>query len=140
MRSKIAQSILDETPEEVRIFVRKYGDIVVRVNQLLREKGFTQKELAGKLDKTPSEISKWLNGDHNFTLRSIAKLEAILGEPILIVAKRQPAVFILSVKNGSSQSLSAVRGNRMPTVVPNKIYTTTPGEMSIANEMMEQYN
>lgn len=140
MRSKIAQRIVDETPQEVRIFVRKYGDIVVRINQLLREKGYTQKELASKLDKTPSEISKWLNGDHNFTLRSIAKLEAILGEPILIVAKRQPTVFILSVKNGSSQSLLAVRGNRMPTIVLNKSYTTTPSETSIANEMIEQYN
>jgi len=108
MRSKIAQRIIDETPKEVRIFVRKYGDIVIRVNQLLREKGFTQRDLAGKLDKTPSEISKWLNGDHNFTLRSISKLEAILGEPILTVAKRQPAVFVLSVTNGSSQRLLAV--------------------------------
>jgi transcriptional regulator with XRE-family HTH domain len=140
MRSKIAQRIIDETPKEVRIFVRKYGDIVIRVNQLLREKGFTQRDLAGKLDKTPSEISKWLNGDHNFTLRSISKLEAILGEPILTVAKRQPAVFVLSVTNGSSQRLLALRGIRMPTTVPNKFYTTSPSELSIANEMMEQYN
>lgn len=140
MRSKIAQRIIDETPKEVRIFVRKYGDIVIRVNQLLREKGFTQRDLAGKLDKTPSEISKWLNGDHNFTLRSISKLEAILGEPILTVAKRQPAVFVLSVTNGSSQRLLAVRGTHMPTTVSNKFYTTSPSELSIANEMIEQYN
>src|SRR5882762_1588198 len=104
MRSKVAKKILSETPQDVRIFVRKYSDIVVRVNQLLREKGFTQKDLATKLDKTPSEISKWLTGDHNFTLRSIAKLEAILGEPILVVAKRQPAVFVLSVQNGSTKN------------------------------------
>ena len=88
MRSKIAQRILDKTPKDVDIFVRLYADIVLRVNQLLKEKGYTQKALAEKLDKKPSEIHKWLNGDHNFTLRSIAKLEAELGEPILQVPKR----------------------------------------------------
>jgi transcriptional regulator with XRE-family HTH domain len=88
MRSKIAQLILDETPKEVHIFVRKYGDIVVRINQLLREKGFTQKQLADQMKKTPSEISKWLGGDHNFTLRSLAKLEAELGAEIIYVPKK----------------------------------------------------
>lgn len=88
MRSKIAQRIMDETPKEVRIFVRKYGDIVVRINQLLREKGYTQKNLAEKMDKTPSEISKWLSGEHNFTLRSLAKLEAELDADIFYVPKK----------------------------------------------------
>lgn len=89
MRSKTFQRILDKTPEEVKIFVRHYGDIVVRINELLEEKGYTQKQLAEKMDKKPSEISKWLNGQHNFTLRSIAKLEAELGAPILYVPKRK---------------------------------------------------
>jgi transcriptional regulator with XRE-family HTH domain len=88
MRSKVAQRILNETPEEVRVFVRKYGDIVVRVHQLLREKGWSQKDLAEKLDKTPSEVSKWLSGDHNFTLKSLSKLEVELGASIIYVPKK----------------------------------------------------
>jgi hypothetical protein len=36
MRSKIAKQILDETPKETRIFVRRYTDIVVRMNELLK--------------------------------------------------------------------------------------------------------
>lgn len=89
MRSKIFQEILDETPKDVEIFVRLYADIVLRVNQLLKEKGLTQRALAEKLDKSPSEIHKWLSGDHNFTLRSLAKLEAELGETLLEVPKPQ---------------------------------------------------
>ena len=54
---------------------------------MLAQEGYTQKDLADKLQKRPSEISKWLNGDHNFTLRSIAKLEAELGEVLLEVPK-----------------------------------------------------
>lgn len=80
--------MMAKMPEDVKIFVDKYADIVVRINQLLKEKGYSQKDLAEKLDKRPSEISKWLNGDHNFTLRSIAKLEAELGETILYVPRQ----------------------------------------------------
>jgi transcriptional regulator with XRE-family HTH domain len=88
MISKIFQEVLDETPEHVDIFVRLYADLTVRINELLRKKGITKEELADRLDKSPSEISKWLSGEHNFTLRSLAKLSAELGEPLLEVPKR----------------------------------------------------
>lgn len=88
MKSKVAERMMVKMPEDVKIFVDKYADIVVRINQLLKEKGLSQKSLAEKMDKKPSEISKWLNGEHNFTIRSIAKLEAELGETILYVPTR----------------------------------------------------
>ena len=83
MRSKIAKKIQAETPPEVRIFVRLYTDIVVRINALLAAKGYTQKDLSDKMKKKPSEINKWLKGTHNLTLKTLAKLEAELGEPIV---------------------------------------------------------
>ena len=43
MRSKIFQEILDETPEDVEIFVRLYADLVVRINQLLLENNISKK-------------------------------------------------------------------------------------------------
>ena len=88
MRSEIARKIQDETPEEVRIFVRQYTDIVLRINQILQEKGYTQKDLAERMNKKPSEINKWLKGNHNLTLKTLAKLEAELGEPIISVPIR----------------------------------------------------
>lgn len=87
MRSNIARKIQEETPEEVRIFVRQYTDIVIRINDLLLAKGYTQKDLAEKLKKRPSEINKWLKHPHNLTLRTLAKLEAELGEPIISTPK-----------------------------------------------------
>ncbi|RZK01775.1 MAG: XRE family transcriptional regulator [Flavobacterium sp.] len=92
MRSKILQDILNETPKEVEIFVDKYTGLVLRINTILKEKGYTQAKLAEKLGKRPSEIHKWLSGDHNFTLRSVAKLEAELGEMLLEVPHRKPVV------------------------------------------------
>jgi len=89
MRSKIAKRILDKTPKSTKIYVRLYGDIVVRIHELIEEKGLNQKQLAEGMNKKPSEISKWLNGEHNFTLRSLAKLEAELGEPIIQVPNQK---------------------------------------------------
>ncbi len=43
MRSKVAQRIQNETPDEVRIFVRQYTDIVLRINKILKANGYTQK-------------------------------------------------------------------------------------------------
>ena len=88
MRSKTVDRLLKSTPKDVKIFVDWYADLVVRINQLLRENDITKKELAEKLDKKPSEISKWLSGEHNFTLRSLAKLSSELGEPLLEVPKK----------------------------------------------------
>ncbi|NLH62523.1 MAG: helix-turn-helix transcriptional regulator [Ignavibacteriales bacterium] len=82
--------MLQSTPKDVEIFVDWYADLVVRINQLLREKNLSKKELAERMDKRPSEISKWLSGEHNFTLRSLAKLSAELGEPLLEVPNRKP--------------------------------------------------
>ncbi len=95
MRSKVFQRIIENTPKDVDIFVDWYADLLVRINQLLRENNISKKELAEKLEKSPSEISKWLSGEHNFTLRSLAKLSAELGEPLMEVPKRKPhAAFI----------------------------------------------
>lgn len=95
MRSKTVDRLLKSTPKDVEIFVDWYADLVVRINQLLREQDITKKELAEKMDKKPSEISKWLSGEHNFTLRSLAKLSAELGEPLLEVPKKKaPSAFV----------------------------------------------
>ena len=99
MRSKIAQRILDKTPKEVEVYVRLYANIVARIHELLKEKGITQKSLAEGMGKKPSEISKWLNGEHNFTLKSLAKLEVELGEPLIAVPKRE------TFSHGSQKSL-----------------------------------
>jgi len=88
MRSKVAQRIQNETPEEERIFVRQYTDIVLRINQILHSKGYTQKDLANKMNKRPSEINKWLKGNHNLTLKTLARLEAELGEPIISISTK----------------------------------------------------
>jgi transcriptional regulator with XRE-family HTH domain len=87
MRSTVAKKIIKETPAEIRIFVRHYSDIIVRIHQLMNKQGLSQKDLADRLKKRPSEINKWLKGNHNLTLKTLSKLEAELGEPIIFTKK-----------------------------------------------------
>lgn len=88
------------------IFVRKYVQIVKRINFLLEQKKLKQKDLAKTLGKSESEISKWLGGEHNLTLRSIAKLEAALGEEIIHIPVENEMKNYIGWKKTSVPALS----------------------------------
>lgn len=72
-------------PEDVERFVDKNLDISQQVYALIKSKGLkNQNELAKMLGKSNAEVSKWLSGTHNLTLRSIAKMEAALDADIIM--------------------------------------------------------
>ena len=59
--------------------------IVHYLFQRLEEKRMTQKDLPVVIRIPEAEMSKWLSGMHNYTLRSIAKLQVVLGESVVMV-------------------------------------------------------
>jgi transcriptional regulator with XRE-family HTH domain len=83
-KSKIVERLKAKILPENRIFVKKNLEISEQVTALLKEKKWSQKELAIRLGKSESEVSKLLSGLHNLTLKSISKLEAELGSDIII--------------------------------------------------------
>ncbi|TVR89988.1 MAG: XRE family transcriptional regulator [Saprospirales bacterium] len=89
MKTSKASSFFErEIKPENKLFVDNSLDIAVEVNKILDEYGWTQKDLAKKLGKSESEVSKWLSGLHNLTLKSISKIEAVLGRKIIEVPSR----------------------------------------------------
>lgn len=74
-------------PEDVKIYVKWQADLTALLLDALDAHGLTRSELAQRLEKSPSEISKWLSGDHNFTLRSLAKIQAELNTTIVEIPK-----------------------------------------------------
>lgn len=82
-KSKVVDRLRAKILPENRIFVRKNLEISEQVSALLKERGWSQKELAARLGKSESEVSKLLSGLHNLTLKSIAKLEAELESDII---------------------------------------------------------
>jgi transcriptional regulator with XRE-family HTH domain len=65
------------TPTELS----KYVDISMAIKRhfvnFVNSPQCKQKDIASNLGKHESEISKWLSGEHNLTLKSIIKLEAV---------------------------------------------------------------
>ena len=77
-------SFFDGVNEDSDQYVDRSIEISERILSLIAQRETSQKELAKKLNKSQSEISKWLSGVHNFTVKTIAKLEVALGEPIIL--------------------------------------------------------
>ena len=79
----MAQSCKPEIREEIRLTMA----ISDRLDDLMRQKGMSKVELAKALHKRPSEVTRWLSGQHNFTLRTIAILTSFFGASLVEVAR-----------------------------------------------------
>ncbi len=59
--------------------------ISTRIYDLMTQKGLSKAEFARSIGKRPCEITKWLSGQHNFTLATLGMLSAFFGKPIITV-------------------------------------------------------
>ena len=63
---------------EIDKFIEKNLEIVDKVHNTLKERNLSKADFAKLLGKKPSEVSRWLTGMHNLTLKSIIKMETAL--------------------------------------------------------------
>jgi transcriptional regulator with XRE-family HTH domain len=54
-----------------------------RINDLMVQRGLSKQQFAQALGKRPSEVTKWLSGQHNFTIRTLTLLSTFFGEPLV---------------------------------------------------------
>jgi transcriptional regulator with XRE-family HTH domain len=85
MVSNYFQKAVSEVKPETEIFVKHYLDITTCILNLMEERGMTQKDLADALNKNASEINRWFKSDHNLTLKTLSKIEALFGVSIIEV-------------------------------------------------------
>lgn len=88
-KNKILDRIRKYRSKYVDIFVDYTFDLSKRIQYLLDNNGMDQKALAKALGKNESEISKWLSGSHNFTLKTIARIEEVLGGKLLEIVNEE---------------------------------------------------
>ena len=79
------RELLNITPEE-RAEARLSFKISNRIDELMQKKGLSKKQLAEAIGKRPSEITRWLSGEHNFTVSTLSMLSVFFGEPIISVS------------------------------------------------------
>lgn len=94
IRKKIEEIAVDDTGSwlekaryrrQNRDWLRKSQRIAIRVLSVLRDKGIQQKELAEAMDVSPQQISKIVKGKENLTIKTISKLESVLGIQLMEV-------------------------------------------------------
>ena len=78
------RDMLGVSPQE-RAEARLSFEISNRIDALMTERGLSKKQFADAIGKRPSEITRWLSGEHNFTIATLAKLSSYFGQPIVTV-------------------------------------------------------
>lgn len=56
-----------------------------RIYDLMTNAGLSKAEFARAIGKRPCEITKWLSGQHNFTLATLSLLSDFFGKSIITV-------------------------------------------------------
>lgn len=85
-KNNIIDNWLEENGDpEIEKLTERNLAISNKVQAILDQRGIKQKEFAEMLGKKPSEVSKWLTGLHNLTLKSITKMEVTLGVDLISI-------------------------------------------------------
>ncbi len=79
------QEIFNEIPIEKREETRLSFAISNRLAALMQERGLNKRQFAEALGKRPNEITRWLSGEHNFTISTLAMLSTFFGKSIINV-------------------------------------------------------
>lgn len=79
------KEMVASVPTDIKAEVNLTFAISDRIDSLMHEKGLSKKQLADALGRRPSEITKWLSGQHNFTIATLGMLSSFFGQPIITI-------------------------------------------------------
>jgi len=82
--SQFLADLLGEIDPKEQAKTDKRMMLAVEIDNARMEKNWSKKELAIKMGKRPSEITKWLSGTHNFTTDTLFNLEKLLDTKFVI--------------------------------------------------------
>ena len=72
-------------PDHIKREVDLCFDISDKIYCLMQERGLSKKQFADAIGKRPCEITKWLSGQHNFTISTLAMISSFFKCPIISV-------------------------------------------------------
>ncbi len=78
-------AIVASIPADIHREVEMQMAVSNRIFELMTKRGLSKSEFARAIGKRPCEVTKWLSGQHNFTLATLGMLAAFFGEPIITI-------------------------------------------------------
>lgn len=126
-KNPLLEQLRRETTEEVKREVDLSFEIADRIFEILSKKNLTQRDFASLLGKSETEISKWMRGTHNFTTKTIAKIEVVLGEPIIEVSGKtsKTEIVFVHIPTNESFKISGLRCDKRDNVPVKSDFTTS---------------
>lgn len=110
--------ILKRNKERIknRPMLRQSQNIAIKVLMKLDELGWSQKNLATKMEVSPQQVNKIVSGKENLTLETQEKLQRILDVPILAsYYENKEAPKVRSSKNYTKSEVYLVTKNSLIT-------------------------
>lgn len=104
--SSIIAELINEISSTEKMQVRIKMQLAARLNDLIMESGLNKSEFASKLDKNPSEISKWLSGTHNFTIDTLVEISEALNIHVQELFAPESDLQVNTIQTGSILSSS----------------------------------
>lgn len=77
--------MVGQVPKEIKEELDLSFAISSKIDALMQERGLSKKQFADQIGKRPSEITRWLSGQHNFTVSTLTMLSAFFGKSIISV-------------------------------------------------------
>ncbi len=77
------QELVDSIPTTIKEETNLSFAIADKIDFLIKEKGLSKKEFAEAIGKRPCEVTRWLSGGHNFTLKTISLLSIFFETQII---------------------------------------------------------
>ena len=108
-------------------------DDIRRIKAALRMQGLTQKDLAGKLGKKPSEVSRWLSGRMGISDANLQRIEQVLGTEGTSSSVLQPSapLRIGIIGTGSIAMRFASEAAHVDTVTIAAAFNPDPAECAM---------
>lgn len=79
------EEMLGPIPESLQKETELSFQISDRIYELMQQRGLSKKQFADALGKRPCEVTKWLSGQHNFTISTLSMLSTFFGQPVIAV-------------------------------------------------------
>ena len=77
--SKDSAWLSDNLTTEESIIAKYIAQIAATIQRQRKSEGYTQQELADILGVSQTMVSRWENGEENFTIATLAKISKALG-------------------------------------------------------------
>jgi len=138
--SKISEELFQEMAEKEWENTEKRMLLAARIDEAIKRKGWSKKRFAYEIDKSPSEISKWLSGTHNFTTETLWEIENLLNIRLINLGHEDNKAEIANLKLITTSTHVRIlnRKENLPTSYDEE-FSFPPITIPTSNESSKQH-